>query len=175
MNKNNEGEKMNNKMKEYTTAVRTHNDGLTFEECALGTSYQGEIECDYATLVELFGEPFGGDGYKIDAEWLVCLTTKDNNVLYFTLYNWKDGFNYNKDGSGFATHMITNWHIGCNSGNQEAVNSVNEILNELVCNHKNKFYQPEETDTNIPESYTCDDCGKEFDIPEPDVDLNNKE
>ena len=44
-----------------------------------------------------------------------------------------------------------------------------------ICNHKNKFYQPEETDTNIPESYTCDDCGKEFDIPEPDFDLNNKE
>ena len=44
-----------------------------------------------------------------------------------------------------------------------------------ICNHKNKFYQPEETDTNIPESYTCDDCGKEFDIPEHDFDLNNKE
>jgi hypothetical protein len=44
-----------------------------------------------------------------------------------------------------------------------------------ICDHKNKFYQPEERDTNIPESYTCDDCGKEFDIPEPDFDLNNKE
>ena len=44
-----------------------------------------------------------------------------------------------------------------------------------ICDHKNKFYQPEETDTNIPESYTCDDCGKEFDIPEHDFDLNNKE
>jgi hypothetical protein len=44
-----------------------------------------------------------------------------------------------------------------------------------LCDHKNKFYQPEEIDTNIPESYTCDDCGKEFDIPEPDFDLNNKE
>ena len=44
-----------------------------------------------------------------------------------------------------------------------------------ICDHKNKFYQPEETDTNIPESYTCDDCGKEFDIPEPDWDLMNKE
>ena len=40
---------------------------------------------------------------------------------------------------------------------------------------KYKFYQPEERDTNIPESYTCDDCGKEFDIPEPDWDLMNKE
>ena len=46
----------------------------------------------------------------------------------------------------------------------------------LDCEHKNKpIYQPEEKDTGIPESYTCDDCGKEFDIPEPDVDLMNKE
>ena len=44
-----------------------------------------------------------------------------------------------------------------------------------ICDHKNKFYQPEERDTNIPESYTCDDCGKEFDIPEPDFDLMRKE
>jgi len=44
------------------------------------------------------------------------------------------------------------------------------------CEHKNKpIYQPEEKDTGIPESYTCDDCGKEFDIPEPDFDLMNKE
>ena len=46
----------------------------------------------------------------------------------------------------------------------------------LDCEHKNKpIYQPEEKDTGIPESYTCDDCGKEFDIPEPDFDLMNKE
>jgi len=46
---------------------------------------------------------------------------------------------------------------------------------ERYCNHEYKTYQAEERDTNVPESYTCDNCGKDFDIPEPDWDLMNKE
>jgi len=46
---------------------------------------------------------------------------------------------------------------------------------EKFCKHENKVYQPREWDTNVPESYHCDDCGKEYDIPEPDWDLWNKE
>ena len=38
---------------------------------------------------------------------------------------------------------------------------------ETECEHENKTYQAKEWDTNVPESYTCDECGKEFDIPEP--------
>ena len=30
-------------------------------------------------------------------------------------------------------------------------------------------------DTNIPESYNCEDCGAELEIPEPDWDLMYKE
>jgi predicted SprT family Zn-dependent metalloprotease len=41
---------------------------------------------------------------------------------------------------------------------------------EEKCEHKNPFYQPREFDTNIAESYYCDDCGKELDLPEPDED-----
>ena len=43
------------------------------------------------------------------------------------------------------------------------------------CKHENKTYQPREWDTNIPESYTCDDCGADLDIPEPDWDALVKE
>jgi len=46
---------------------------------------------------------------------------------------------------------------------------------EKFCEHEVKTYQPKEWDTNIPETYTCDECGKEFDIPEPDWDLLRKE
>jgi hypothetical protein len=46
---------------------------------------------------------------------------------------------------------------------------------ERYCNHEHKTYQAEERDTNVPESYTCDNCGKDLDIPEPDWDLMNKE
>ena len=43
------------------------------------------------------------------------------------------------------------------------------------CEHNNRHYQPAEHDTNVPESYTCEDCGAGLDIPEPDWDLMNKE
>ena len=43
------------------------------------------------------------------------------------------------------------------------------------CQHQNRHYQPEEYDTNVAESYSCEDCGAELDIPEPDWDLINKE
>ena len=39
------------------------------------------------------------------------------------------------------------------------------------CEHLNKHYQPEEKDTNVGESYTCEDCGADLDIPEPDEDI----
>ena len=39
-----------------------------------------------------------------------------------------------------------------------------------LCPHENMVYQPYEQDTNVPEDYFCDDCGEQFDIPEPDED-----
>ena len=43
------------------------------------------------------------------------------------------------------------------------------------CLHKNTDYQPEEKDTNVPESYTCNECGNDLPIPEPDWDLLAKD
>ena len=34
------------------------------------------------------------------------------------------------------------------------------------CDHRNRYYQPYEEDTNTPESYTCEDCGVELYVPE---------
>ena len=56
------------------------------------------------------------------------------------------------------------------------------ITKQELCEHKNPNYQPTEyhetdvgigilTNISIHESYTCDDCGTELDIPEPDWDL----
>ena len=39
-----------------------------------------------------------------------------------------------------------------------------------LCPHENMEYQEYEPDTNVPEDYFCLDCGKQFDIPEPDED-----
>ena len=46
---------------------------------------------------------------------------------------------------------------------------------EECCEHENKTYQAEEKDTNVGESYTCEDCGADLDMPEPDWDAMAKE
>lgn len=44
------------------------------------------------------------------------------------------------------------------------------------CEHKKATYQAREYDTNVPESYTCDDCGADLELPdEPDWYLIKKE
>ena len=46
---------------------------------------------------------------------------------------------------------------------------------QTLCEHKNKTYQSDEPDVNVKESYSCDDCGIELPLPEPDWDLMNKD
>jgi len=46
---------------------------------------------------------------------------------------------------------------------------------DFTCPHENQYYQPKENDTNVPESLTCEDCGADLEIPEPDWDLMAKE
>jgi hypothetical protein len=64
----------------------------------------GYIDCSYADLVKVFGEPTAErDGYKVDVEWEF-----DNKI---SIYNWKDGKNYLGD-DGMEVEDITDWHIG---------------------------------------------------------------
>lgn len=89
-----------------------------------GTSLQGYVYCDYSVLKKAFGKPNTGDQYKIDAEW--DLEFEDGVIA--TIYNYKDGKNYNgKDGT--PKTKITEWHIGGKS--QEAVDRVHKILFEV--------------------------------------------
>ena len=57
-----------------------------------GTSLMGYVDADYKVLKKLFGKPLEGDGYKVDAEWVVSF---DNGRNIATIYNYKDGKNYN--------------------------------------------------------------------------------
>ena len=86
-----------------------------------GTSLQGYIYANYDLLRELFGDPIMNDGYKTDAEW--CVEFDDGTIA--TIYNYKDGYNYNGS-NGLAIHHITNWHIG--GKNQKASDYINELL-----------------------------------------------
>jgi hypothetical protein len=72
-----------------------------------GTFLQGYINAKYSDMIKVFGNPNSeGDEHKTDAEWF---GTIDGDV--FTIYNYKDGKNYNgKD--GLSVKNITDWHIG---------------------------------------------------------------
>jgi hypothetical protein len=72
-----------------------------------GTSLQGYVNVDYATLVNVFGEPDEGDAYKTDANWSVTV-----NGTVCTIYNYKDGVNYLGSVRGKQKEYITDWHIG---------------------------------------------------------------
>jgi hypothetical protein len=74
-----------------------------------GSSLQGYLPpgTTYAQLVEVLGPPSDdGDGWKVDAEWLLLF--EDGQVA--TIYNYKTGPNYN-DGAG-RIEDVTDWHIG---------------------------------------------------------------
>lgn len=74
----------------------------------IGTCLQGYVDISYEKLVNAFGEPEEGDGYKTDAEWV--LRFEDSTVA--TIYNYKDGVNYNGPEEGIPTELIEDWHIG---------------------------------------------------------------
>ena len=72
-----------------------------------GSSLQGYIDIHYEDLVRIFGEPnMPNDGYKVDAEWAGRI-----DGVFFTIYNYKDGLNYNGE-TGLPVEEITDWHIG---------------------------------------------------------------
>ena len=72
-----------------------------------GTHLQGYVTSDYSNIVRVFGEPFNGDGYKVDAEWGILF----DDGLVATIYNWKNGKNY-CGSDGKRVRDIDEWHIG---------------------------------------------------------------
>jgi len=70
---------------------------------------QGSIDTSYADLVACFGEPnCNGDDYKVQKEWMI----KFEDGTYATIYDWKEGDNYNGEGQGTHYTDVTDWHIG---------------------------------------------------------------
>lgn len=88
-----------------------------------GTSWRGDIDISYDELVNVLGEPHtNGDGYKVDAEWLI----EFGNGTVASIYNYKDGKNYNGD-VGTETKDIRAWHIGGKT--EESATLVNILFN----------------------------------------------
>lgn len=87
-----------------------------------GSSYKGEIQYNFWHLVNKLGSPVIGSGdNKITACWNLLF----NDGTVATIYNYKDGVNYNKS-NGVALDNITNWHVGGHS--DKALTLVKELL-----------------------------------------------
>jgi hypothetical protein len=93
--------------------------------CPSGTCLQGYITIPYSKLVKKLGNPEEGDGYKVDAEWVIEL--EDNSVV--TIYNWKNGENYCGSG-GLPVSRITKWNVGGVSS--EVLNKLQAVLGAEV-------------------------------------------
>lgn len=88
-----------------------------------GSHFLGELEVTYDDLIEKLGTPSGdGDGYKVDAEWVI----EFDDGMVGTIYNYKDGINYLGE-MGFTVKDICNWHIGGFS--KEFLNRVYSLFN----------------------------------------------
>lgn len=90
-------------MKKYLT----HNDT---DISISGTSLQGYCDAGttYYDLVNAFGEPQKGDGYKVDAEWSMLFSGR-----VATIYNYKTGKNYcGSEGRHVIDMAGDDWHIG---------------------------------------------------------------
>jgi hypothetical protein len=91
--------------------VETHNTKPSID--TNGTCLQGYVDCSYNDLVALFGEPLGGDGYKVQAEW--NLEFEDGEVA--TIYDWKEEL---------PPQRVRDWHVG--GRHKIAAARVNQII-----------------------------------------------
>ena len=92
----------------------------------VGTSLQGSICLNYDQIVGKLGEPAEGDGFKVDAQWVVYQEETDTTA---TIYNWKDGRNY-WGADGTPVSQITDWHIG--GFDSDAVELVHAIFKDAM-------------------------------------------
>jgi hypothetical protein len=91
----------------------------------IGTGLIGYVYCPYKNLVSLLGKPNAeNDGYKIDAEWAI-----EMNGKILTIYNYKDGHNYNGKRNGLPVSKITEWHIGSKEDVTSEMKALQKILN----------------------------------------------
>lgn len=84
-----------------------------------GTSFKGYLPSTLKNLVDIFGEPFDGDGDKTNFEWAIRF---DDGTIA-TIYDWKSTF------SPLEDEKVV-WHVGGFRG--EAIDKVDEIIKEAA-------------------------------------------
>lgn len=94
-----------------------------------GTSFKGHMTADYRELVLLFGQPTNGDGYKVQAEWIILLQDDDGLEHVATIYDWKQGYCYwGIHSESTPVEMVKEWNIGGRS--YRAVELLNAYIEE---------------------------------------------
>lgn len=101
------------------------------EDPRIGTSLQGYLDVSYAELVQAFGQPGPGDGYKVDAEWTLMFEGAEDGSepVAATIYNYKTGPNYG-DPDALPVEGIRDWHIG--GGSRDVVDLVRAAIRKRV-------------------------------------------
>lgn len=99
---------------------------------AIISSFKGEIQVDYDTLVAVFGEPHyihKNNMSKVDVEWGF-----DFDGVVAIIYNWKNGKNY-LGVDGLELKDIEKWNVG--GSDDKAVEVVEKEIYAYVM--KNRY------------------------------------
>ena len=103
----------------------THNDE---EVCWKGSSLRGYLEATTDSVVEVFGEPMDGDGYKTTREWHI----KFEDGCVATIYDW------NWTWMGSDVKVV--WHIG--GATNDALWNIDSYLPNVIWGTRPQFHRP---------------------------------
>ena len=108
-----------------TLKIQTHNTSLSFDDVQ-GFSLGFELDCTYAILTELFGEPIKdhSEPNKIQAEWYVCAEDENGDTYYFTVYDWKIEGNCKQN---------TVWNVGVKRGTKY---EIMQLIDDLIADYE---------------------------------------
>jgi hypothetical protein len=83
-------------------------------------------------LIDTFGQPEGGDGYKVSTEFVFMNSTTGK---VFTLYDWKETNLYDRE-YGLPVHqfraMRYDWHVGSSASKAEEEEFARWIADQLA-------------------------------------------
>jgi hypothetical protein len=114
-----------------TLKIETHNTSLSVDDVQ-GFSLGFELDCTYAILTELFGEPIKdhSEPNKIQAEWYVCAEDENGDTYYFTVYDWKIEGNCKQN---------TVWNVGVKRGTKyEIMDLIDEFVYNAIADTRGK-------------------------------------
>lgn len=87
-----------------------------------GEMFLGLVKASYKEMVEAFGKPEKGDGYKTEVEWNVKLDT----LCKVTIYNYKNSKSY--DSKNPSIKNVTSWCV--NGHDSDAIEWVKGALGQ---------------------------------------------